>query len=51
MQGFGIHSSIWTMSWTPQAAENAVGEAVKHGFDFVEVALLDPPMVDAAHSA
>ena len=50
MQGFGIHSSIWTMSWTPDAAERAVGEAVRHGFDFVEVALLDPPMVDAAHS-
>lgn len=50
MQGFGIHSSIWTMSWTPDAAEHAVGEAVRHGFDFIEVALLDPPMVDAAHS-
>ena len=50
MQGFGIHSSIWTMSWTPEAAEHAVGEAVRQGFDFIEVALLDPPMVDAAHS-
>lgn len=50
MQGFGIHSSIWTMAWTPPAAEAAVAEAVRHGFDFVEVALLDPPMVDAAHS-
>jgi len=50
MQGFGIHSSIWTMSWTREAAENAVAEAVRHGFDFIEVALLDPPMVDAAHS-
>ncbi len=51
MQGFGIHSSIWTMRWTPEAAEHAVGEAVRHGFDFVEVALLDPAIVDAAHSA
>lgn len=50
MKGFGIHSSIWTMRWTPEAAEHAVGEAVRHGFDFVEVALLDPPIVDAAHS-
>ena len=50
MKGFGIHSSIWTMRWTREAAEHAVGEAVRHGFDFVEVALLDPPIVDAAHS-
>jgi D-psicose/D-tagatose/L-ribulose 3-epimerase len=50
MQGFGIHSSIWTMRWTPDAAEMAVAEAVRHGFDFIEVALLDPPIVDAAHS-
>jgi D-psicose/D-tagatose/L-ribulose 3-epimerase len=50
MQGFGIHSSIWTMRWTPPAAEHAVAQAVTHGFDFVEVALLDPAIVDAAHS-
>jgi D-psicose/D-tagatose/L-ribulose 3-epimerase len=50
MQGFGIHSSIWTMRWTRDAAEHAVAEAVRHGFDFIEVALLDPPIVDADHS-
>jgi hypothetical protein len=26
MQGFGIHSSIWTMRWTPDATEFAMGE-------------------------
>ncbi|MCB1357552.1 MAG: sugar phosphate isomerase/epimerase [Maritimibacter sp.] len=50
MQGFGIHSSIWTMDWTPAAAEHAVGEAVRHGFDFVEIALLKPTEVDTGHS-
>lgn len=50
MKGFGIHSSIWTMRWTPDAAEAAVAEAIRHDFDFIEVALLDPPIVDAAHS-
>jgi D-psicose/D-tagatose/L-ribulose 3-epimerase len=50
MKGFGIHSSIWTMNWTPQAAEHAVAEALRHKFDFVEIALLNPPAVDAAHS-
>ena len=50
MKGFGIHSSIWTMNWTPEAAEFAVAEAVRHHFDFVEIALLTPPSVDAAHT-
>jgi D-psicose/D-tagatose/L-ribulose 3-epimerase len=50
LKGFGIHSSIWTMRWTPDAAEAAVAEAIRHDFDFIEVALLDPPIVDAAHS-
>jgi D-psicose/D-tagatose/L-ribulose 3-epimerase len=50
MKGFGIHSSIWTMDWTPAAAEHAVGEAVRHGFDFIEIALLKPTKVDTAHS-
>jgi D-psicose/D-tagatose/L-ribulose 3-epimerase len=51
MQGFGIHSSIWTMDWTPPAAEHAVAEAMRHGFDFIEVAVLNPGRIDAAHSA
>ena len=50
MRGFGVHSSIWTMDWTPEAAEHAVGEAVRHGFDFVEIAVLNPPEIDARHS-
>lgn len=50
MKGFGIHSSIWTMDWTPKAAEAAVAEATRHGFDFIEVALLTPSQVDTAHS-
>lgn len=42
MEGFGIHSSIWTMRWTAEAAEYAVAQAVHHGFDFVEVAIPEP---------
>lgn len=38
------------MDWTPEAAEHAVGEAVRHGFDFVEIAVLNPPEIDARHS-
>jgi D-psicose/D-tagatose/L-ribulose 3-epimerase len=50
MKGFGIHTSLWTMEWTPQAAERTVAEAKKYPLDFIEIALLDPSMVDAAHS-
>lgn len=50
MEGFGIHSSIWTMRWTAEAAEYAVAQAVHHGFDFVEVAIPEPGVVDRAHS-
>ena len=50
MKGFGIHSSIWTMDWTPEAAERSVAEAVRHGFDFIEIALLKPTKVDTGHS-
>ena len=42
MDGFGIHSSIWTMDWTPQTAEHAVAEAVRYKFDFIEIAVLNP---------
>lgn len=50
MQGFGIHSSIWTMDWTTAAAEMAVREAVRYKFDFIEIAVLNPGRVDASHS-
>jgi D-psicose/D-tagatose/L-ribulose 3-epimerase len=50
MEGFGIHTSIWTMSWTPKDAEYAVVEAANHQFDFIEIALLKPEIVDATHS-
>ncbi len=50
MEGFGIHSSIWTMDWTPAAAEYAVGEAARYKFDFVEIAVLNPRRIDAPHT-
>lgn len=48
--GFGVHSSLWGPSWTPQMAEHAVAEAKRHRLDILEIALLDPGAVDAAHS-
>lgn len=50
MKGFGVHTSMWTMAWDHAGAERAVAAAVDSGMDFIEVALLSPDKVDAAHS-
>ena len=50
MRGFGVHTSMWTMSWDRAGAERAVAAAREHGFDFIEIALLAPDDVDPAHS-
>ena len=50
MKGFGVHTSLWAMDWTREAAEHAVGEAKRYPVDFIEIPLLDPPAVDAAHT-
>ena len=50
MEGFGIHSSIWTMDWTPPAAEHAIAEALRYKFEFVEVAVLNPKRIDGPHT-
>jgi len=50
MQGFGVHTSMWTMNWTVPAAEETVAAALSYGLDFIEIALLNAPAVDAAHT-
>ncbi|MBN9017945.1 MAG: sugar phosphate isomerase/epimerase [Rhizobiales bacterium] len=50
MEGFGVHTSMWTMSWDHAGAERAVAGAVKYGMDFIEIALVNPTAVDAAYS-
>ncbi len=47
---FGMHSSLWTANWTPEAAERLVPEAKEHGLEVIEVALLAPEAIDVAHS-
>ena len=47
---FGMHSSLWTAAWTREAAERVVPMAARHGLDVIEIALLNPAAVDAAHS-
>ena len=50
MKGLGVHTSMWTMAWDHDGAERAVAAAVEYGMDFIEIALLSPDKVDAAHS-
>lgn len=50
MHGFGVHTSMWTMNWTPPNAEKAVAAAMSYKVDFIEIPLLNPPAVDAEHT-
>ena len=48
MKGFGVHTSMWTMSWDAEGAARAIRAAKASGMDFIEIALLDPAATDAA---
>jgi D-psicose/D-tagatose/L-ribulose 3-epimerase len=50
MQGFGVHTSMWTMNWDRAGAEKAIAGAAHYKMDFIEIALLNAPAVDARHS-
>lgn len=50
MQGFGVHTSMWTMNWDRAGAERAILAAAAYGMDFIEIALLNPENVDAPHT-
>ncbi len=50
MKGFGVHACMWTMKWDRDGAELGVRSAKNYNVDFVEIPLLDPPMVDSTHT-
>jgi len=50
MKGFGVHTSMWTMTCDTAGAERAIAAAVDDKMDFIEIALASPASVDAAHS-
>lgn len=50
MTRFGMHASLWTASWTKEAAEHLVPEAAKHGLQVIEIPLLSPETIDVAHT-
>ncbi len=50
MQGFGVHTSMWTMHWDRAGAERTIPAAAAYGMDFIEIALLNTAIVDAPHT-
>ncbi|WP_172121634.1 MULTISPECIES: sugar phosphate isomerase/epimerase [unclassified Devosia] len=50
MQGFGVHTSMWTMNWDRAGAERTVAAAAAYKMDFIEIALVNPTVVDPAHT-
>ncbi len=50
MEGFGVHTSMWTMHWDRAGAERTVPAAAAYKMDFIEIALLDTAIVDAQHT-
>lgn len=47
---FGGHALVWSGDWTPSEARKAISGAARAGYDFIEIALLDPWRVDIAMS-
>jgi len=50
MQGFGVHTSMWTMNWDRAGAERAVAAALEYRMDFIEIPMLNAAAVDAPHT-
>ena len=50
MEGFGVHTSMWTMNWDRAGAERAVEGAKKYNVDFIEIPMLRPHEVDTDHT-
>src|SRR5690349_3405668 len=50
MQGFGVHTSMWTMNWDRAGAERTIPAAAAYKMDFIDIAPLNAPAVDAPHT-
>ena len=45
---FGVHALVWAGDWSAEGARAAISGAARSGYDYVEIALLDPWKVDTA---
>jgi D-psicose/D-tagatose/L-ribulose 3-epimerase len=46
MEGFGVHTSMWTMNWNRDGAERAIEGALKYDVDFIEIPMLQPQTIE-----
>ena len=45
---YGGHALVWSGDWTPEGARKAISGAARAGYNYIEIALLDPWKVDVA---
>jgi len=45
---YGGHALVWSGDWTPEGSRKAISGAARAGYDYIEIALLDPWQVDVA---
>lgn len=50
MPNFGIHAMVWVGGWSHEEAERAISSASRLGYDVIEIPLLDPDVIDLAHT-
>ncbi len=48
MNRLGVHALVWTGGWSEAESRHAIRASKEAGYDYIEVALLDPDSVDAA---
>lgn len=45
---YGGHTLVWSGDWSPIGARQAITGAARAGYDYIEIALLEPWKVDVA---
>jgi D-psicose/D-tagatose/L-ribulose 3-epimerase len=48
MNPLGCHALVWAGDWSEPSARYAIESTARVGFDFIEIAILDPQSVDTA---
>ena len=48
MNPLGCHALVWAGDWSEASARYAIESTARVGFDFIEIAILDPEAVDTA---